>query len=59
MSEDGVECESFTIIFIGSLLVYDNKLIMITIYLDHYDYEIVEQQVTDYLGGNIFEIDED
>ena len=30
VSEDGVECGSFTIILTGSSLVYDKKIIMIT-----------------------------
>ena len=38
--EDGVECESFTIIFIDSLLVYENKFYL-QVYLDSCTYKIV------------------
>ena len=37
---DGVECESFTIISIDSLLVYENKFYL-QIYLDSCTYKIV------------------
>ena len=38
--EDGVECESFTIISIDSLLVYENKFYL-QVYLDSCTYKIV------------------
>ena len=41
MPEDGVECESFTIASIDSLLVYENKYYL-QVYLDNHVYEIVE-----------------
>ena len=56
--EDGVECESFTIIFIDSLLTYDNRLYL-QAYLDNYAYKIVDRQMTDYLVEYLFENDED
>ena len=58
MSEDSVECESFTIISIDSLLVYENKY-NLQVYLDHCAYKIVEKQMTDYLHNNLFKIDKD
>ena len=50
--EDDVECESFTVISIDSLLIYENKYYL-QIYLDNCAYEIVNKQMTDYLD-NIF-----
>ena len=41
MSEDDIECESFTIISIDSLLVYDEKSYL-QVYLDNCAYEIVK-----------------
>ena len=56
--EDGVECESFTIIFIDSLLTYDNRLYL-QAYLDNCAHKIVDRQMTDYLVEYLFENDED
>ena len=56
--EDGVECESFAIIFIDSLLTYDNRLYL-QAYLDNCAYKIVDRQITDYLVEYLFENDED
>ena len=74
VSEDGEECQFFTIITywffyffmktniqaifftiisIGSLLVYENK------YLDNCAYEIVDNQMTDYLDDNLFKPNKD
>ena len=44
MPEDYIECESFTVIFIDSLLVYDEKYYL-QVYLENYAY----------LDENIFE----
>ena len=44
MPEDDIECESFTVISIDCLLVYENK----------YD-KITNKQMTDYLDENLFE----
>ena len=41
VSKDGVECESFTIISIDSLLVYENKFYL-QIYLDNCDDSLFE-----------------
>ena len=46
--EDGVECESFTIISIDSLLVYENKYYL-HIYLDNVAYKTVDKKMRDYL----------
>ena len=40
--EDGVECKSFTIIFVDSLLVYENKYYL-QVYLDNCAYKIVDK----------------
>ena len=58
MSEDSLEGESFTIISIDSLLVYENKY-NLQVYLDHCAYKIVDKQMTDYLHNNLFKIDKD
>ena len=52
--EDDIECESFTVISIDSLLVYENKYYL-QVYLDNCAYKIVNKQMTDYLDENIFE----
>ena len=57
--EDGVECKSFTVISIDSLLVYDNNKYDLQIYLDNCAYKISENPMTDYLDDNLFETDED
>ena len=58
MPEDGVECESCTIISIDSLLVYKDKYYL-QVYLDNCPYKIVDKQIVDYLNGNLFEPHED
>ena len=52
--EDGVKCESFTVISIDSLLVYESKYYL-QVYLDNYACKIVDKRMIDYLGGNPFE----
>ena len=52
MPEDVIECESFTVINIDSLLVYDKKYYS-PVYL--HNYKIVNKQMTDYLDQNLFE----
>ena len=54
MPEDDIESESFTVISIDSLLVYDNKYYL-QVYLDNCAYKIANKQVTDYLDENVFE----
>ena len=51
MTDDDIECESFTVISIDSLLVYVNKYYL-QVYLDNYAYKIVENRKN-------FETDED
>ena len=57
MPEDNIEYESFTVISIDSLLIYQNKYYL-QVYLDNCDYKTVEGQMIDYLGENPFETDE-
>ena len=42
MPEDDIERESFTVISIDSILVYENKYYML-VYLDDYDYKIANE----------------
>ena len=51
--ENGVECKSFTIISIDSLLDYESKYYL-QVYLDYCAYKIVGKQMTDYLDDNLF-----
>ena len=52
--EDDIQCGSFTIFSIDSLLVY-NKKYYLQVYLGNCAYEIVKKQITDYLDENLFE----
>ena len=54
MPEDDIECESFTVISIDYLLVYDEKYYL-QIYLENFLYKIMNKQITDYLDENLFE----
>ena len=54
MQEDDIECGSFTVISIASLLVYENKYYL-QLYLDNCAYKIVNKQMADYLDENVFE----
>ena len=47
MPQNDIECESFTVIFIDSLLVFENKYD-----LNNCAYKIANKQITDYLDGN-------
>ena len=51
-----LECESFSIIYIDSLLAYENKYYL-QVYLDTCGYRIVNSQRIDYLDDNLFETD--
>ena len=53
MPEGDVECESFTVISIYSLLVCDKKYYL-QVYLDNYAFKIVNKQMTNYLDENLF-----
>ena len=52
MPENDIECESFTVISIDSLLLYENKYYL-QVYLDNCVYKIVHKQMTDYLDENL------
>ena len=52
--DDDIECESFTVISIESLLLYKNKYYLL-VYLDNCAYKIANKKMTEYLGDNIFE----
>ena len=52
--EDDIECESFTVITIDSLLLSEKKYYL-QVYLDNCAYKIVSKQMRDYLDENIFE----
>ena len=54
MPEDDIECESFTVISIDSLLLYENKYYL-QVYLDNCAYNVVNKQIMDYLDENLFE----
>ena len=56
MLGDDVACETFTIISIDSLLVYENKY-YVQVYLDNCTYKIVNIEMADYLYDNIFKSD--
>ena len=53
VSEDDIECGSFTVISIDYLLIYENKYYL-QVYLDNYVIQkTVNQQMTDYLDENL------
>ena len=54
MPEDDMESESFIVISIDSLLVYDKKY-HLQVYLDNCAYKTINRQMTNYLDENIFE----
>ena len=49
--EDDIECESFTVISVNSLLVYENKYYL-KVYLDNCAYKSGTKEMTDYLDDN-------
>ena len=51
--EDNIECESFTVISIDSLLVNEKKYYL-QVYLDNCPYKIVSKQMKNYLDRNFF-----
>ena len=52
--EDDIKCESFTVISIDSLLVYQNKYYL-QVYFHNRAYRIIDKQMTDYLDDNLSE----
>ena len=55
--ENGVQCESFTIISIESLFAYEKRYYLQR-YLDNCADKIVNMQMIDYVDDNLFESDE-
>ena len=55
VSEDDIECESFTVISIDSLLAYDKKYYLQGYLDNNCAYKIVNKQMTDYLDEKLFE----
>ena len=53
VSEDNTECDSFTVISIDLLLVYEIKYYL-QVYLDNCAYKIGNNQTRDYLHDNLF-----
>ena len=52
--QDGIECKSFTVMSIDSLLVYENRFYL-QVYLDNCGYKTAKDQMTDYPDENYFE----
>ena len=44
LPEDDIECESFTVISVDSLLVYNEKY-YVQVFLDNFGYKIVNKQM--------------
>ena len=53
VSEDGAECETFIIILLDSLLVYENKYYL-QIYLDNCASKVLDKQLADNHGDHLF-----
>ena len=51
--EEDIECESFTVISIDSLLVHENKY-QLQVYLDNCPYKTIDKRMADYLEDNVF-----
>ena len=56
MPEYGAERESFTIISVNSLLVYECKYYL-QVYLDHCAFIVVDKQMIEYLDDHLFDSD--
>ena len=54
VAEGDIECETFPVISIYSLLVYENKYYL-QVYLDNCAYKITKKQMTNYLDDNLCE----
>ena len=52
VSQDGVECESFTVISINFLPLSNNKFYL-KVYLDNCAYKIVDKQMIEYVDSNL------
>ena len=55
MPEDDIECETFTVISIDYLVVYEKKQKHLKIFLDNCAYNIANKQMTDDLDYIFFE----
>ena len=53
MPEDDIECESFTVISIDSLFVYQSKCYL-QVYFDNFAYKILDKRMIDFLDENLF-----
>ena len=51
--EDDIECESFLVISIDSILV-SNRKYYLQVYSDNCAYKIVNKKMTDHLDENVF-----
>ena len=54
MAEDNIEWESFTVIYIDSLLFYEHKFYL-QVYLENCAFKNADKQMIDCLGDNHFE----
>ena len=54
MPEDDIECESFRVVCIDSLILYEKKYLL-QVYLDNCAYKIANKQMIDYPDENLFE----
>ena len=54
VAENVIECESFTVIFIDSLLIYNEKYYL-QVFSDNCASKIVNKQMTDYLNEIFFD----
>ena len=54
--EDDIKCESFAVIYIHSLLVYESKYFL-QVFLESCAYKIIDRRIIDYLGENLFASD--
>ena len=57
MPEDDAEHESFTVVSVDFLLVYENKCYL-QVYLDNCAYKVENTEMVDYLDDNLFETDQ-
>ena len=54
LTEDDIACESFTVIYIDYLLVYDKRYYL-KVYLENCAHKIINKKMADYLHENLFE----
>ena len=56
MPEDDAEYESFTVVSVDFLLVYENKYYL-QVYIENRAYKVVNTEMVDYLDDKLFETD--